>query len=260
MNAGDYNQKASEILRDERTYELLNLNPLKTTNYSVRSKTRQLSTQCPDNEFLKKFLTINSSLVNFHGLPKIHKPSCRLRPFIANIGTVTRPSAGWLAQHLCPYLGTFWETHLSNTQQFKEKTLQFSSLNSLNSVKMLSLDIVSLFTNMPVSDVLDFIDGKITAGSIRVDLPRDIFMSLLRLYIKGNVFEFNGKCYRQGFGISMGSPLSPVPAGLYIEFFETELLRRSSISPASWLRYVDDVFVLWRDDEDFTSFFSKLTA
>ena len=77
---------------------------------------------------------------------------------------------------------------------------------------------------MPVSDVLDFIDGKITAGSIRVDLPRDTFMSLLRLCIEGKVFEFNGKYYIQRFGLSMSSSLSPVLAGLYMEFFETERL------------------------------------
>ena len=54
------------------------------------------------------------------------------------------------------------------------------------------------------------------------------------------------------------SPVSLVLVGPYIEFCETDFMRRSLLSPALWLRYVDDVFVLWRDDEDFTSFFQQV--
>ena len=32
------------------------------------------------------------------------------------------------------------------------------------------------------------------------------------------------------------------------------MLKRSSISLGLWLHCVDDVFVVWRDNEDFTSF------
>ena len=105
--------------------------------------------------------------------------------------------------------------------------------------------LISLNIKLPLSRLFSFEDRStlITAGSIRVDILRYIFMSLLRLCIEGNVIEFNGKYYRQRFGISIASPLSPVLAGLYMEFFETELVRRSSISPPLWLRYVDDVLV-----------------
>ena len=45
-----------------------------------------------------------------------------------------------------------------------------------------------------------------------------------------------------------------------MEFFDTELLRGSTISSALWLHYVDDVFAPWRDDEDFTSFFQEVNG
>ena len=56
----------------------------------------------------------------------------------------------------------------------------------------------------------------------------------------------------------MGSPLSPVLAGLYMEYFETELLPTLPVQPALWLRYVDDVFALWPEHQNFDVFLDEL--
>ncbi|XP_069973871.1 uncharacterized protein [Penaeus vannamei] len=76
---------------------------------------------------------------------------------------------------------------------------------------MMSLDVDSLFTKVPLDDALAFAQGKLPAEDPHV------------------------RCYH-GF--------SPVRENLFMEFFESELL--PSISPRPvWLRYVDDVFTLW---------------
>ena len=43
----------------------------------------------------------------------------------------------------------------------------------------------------------------------------------------------------------MGSPLSPVLANIYMEYFEVMALGSTSLKPSMWLRYVDDTFILW---------------
>ena len=50
--------------------------------------------------------------------------------------------------------------------------------------------------------------------------------------------------YRQE-GLAMGSPLSPVLANIYMEYFEEMALGSTSLKPSMWLRYVDDTFILW---------------
>ena len=59
----------------------------------------------------------------------------------------------------------------------------------------------------------------------------------------------------------MGSPLSPVLASLYMEFFESELLPSLPTRPSLWLRYVDDVFALWPHDRAlFPNFLDALNS
>ena len=48
----------------------------------------------------------------------------------------------------------------------------------------------------------------------------------------------------------MGTPLSPVLANIYMEYFEEMALGSTSLKPSMWLRYVDDTFILWPHQED----------
>ena len=48
----------------------------------------------------------------------------------------------------------------------------------------------------------------------------------------------------------MGSPLSPILADIYMEFFEDTAINTSELKPELWYRYVDDTFVIWRHGID----------
>ena len=43
----------------------------------------------------------------------------------------------------------------------------------------------------------------------------------------------------------MGSPLACILANIFMECFESELLSLFPLQPAIWLRYVDDIFIIW---------------
>ena len=56
----------------------------------------------------------------------------------------------------------------------------------------------------------------------------------------------------------MGSPLSPVLANIFMEYFESKLLPGLENRPPLWLRYVDDVFALWPRDLPLLPFLNNL--
>ena len=69
-------------------------------------------------------------------------------------------------------------------------------------------------------------------------------LELLEFCLCNIYFLFQGQFYEQTQGASIGSPVSPVVANLYREFFDERALT-SAVNPPRWQkRYVDDTFVI----------------
>ena len=73
---------------------------------------------------------------------------------------------------------------------------------------------------------------------------------MLTFCVETTYFGMGSDIYRQEEGLAMGSPLSPVLANIYMEYFEEMALGSTSLKPSMWLRYVDDTFILWPHQED----------
>ena len=58
----------------------------------------------------------------------------------------------------------------------------------------------------------------------------------------------------------MRSPLSPVLANIYMEYFESVLLTSTGMVPPLWLRDVDDVFCLRDGRDDFQFFLDSINS
>jgi hypothetical protein len=68
---------------------------------------------------------------------------------------------------------------------------------------------------------------------------------------KVNVFfQFEDHFYLQSEGAAMGSPMTPIIAKLYMEYFESVALELSQLQPKLWLRYGHDTFVIWQHGKD----------
>ena len=124
---------------------------------------------------------------------------------------------------------------------------------------LVSFDVVSLFTNIPLDETISICADFLYYGPFIVvlPLPEDVFIELMGIATKSLSFSFNEIMYRQIEGVSMGSPLGPILANIFVGFQERRLFDTFP-QPFIYLRYVDDTFVSFRSRNDALAFFDIL--
>ena len=88
-----------------------------------------------------------------------------------------------------------------------------------------SLDVDSLFTNIPFEKIIDICANTLFENTDRVeDLSKIELQKLLSLTTKESYFIFTGKLYRQDKGVTMGSPLGLTLVNAFLVYFEKNWL------------------------------------
>ena len=112
---------------------------------------------------------------------------------------------------------------------------------------MASLSVDFLFTNIPLDETIDIcIDSLYKDDENSPKISKDVFRNLLTVVTKESFFIFNSKFYKQIDGVTMGSPLDPALANIYICSFENKRFKDypHSLKPVFYRLYVDDIFAL----------------
>jgi hypothetical protein len=84
--------------------------------------------------------------------------------------------------------------------------------------------------------------------NIYEDKKRRAFIKVAKNCMNLIFFMFRDKFDQQTTGTSMGNPLSPIIANIFISRFETNLAE-SNLLPRIWVRYVDDVFAVLKKSQ-----------
>ena len=90
-----------------------------------------------------------------------------------------------------------------------------------------SYDVSALFTSVPVDPALGVINDLLENDPIlkdRIVVPIKDIILLLVICLKNMYFSFQDHFHEQVKGAAMGSPVSPIVANLYVEYFEQKAL------------------------------------
>ena len=124
-----------------------------------------------------------SNIPKFYGLPKIHKSDVPLRPIVSSIGSPTYKLAKYINTLITPLAG-LTPSYVKDSKHFVDdiKTIEIQP----NEV-MVSFDIKSLFTNVPVDEALEVILQRLTEDETledRTALTPEQVTHLLKLCLK----------------------------------------------------------------------------
>ena len=128
---------------------------------------------------------------------------------------------------------------------------------------MASLDVESLFTNIPLEETISVCCDSLFSNNAKVNnIIRIDFEKLLRAALLNNFFNFEGKIHKQIDGVAMGSPLGSTLANSFLCFHEQIWLNEcpDEFKPAYYRRYVDDIFILFRSPDHLEKFKNYLNS
>ena len=245
----DYLREAESQLGDTNVYEELagdSISPLIKVVKKCLNKINKRG-DIP-KEKLDFFLVERPKLGRFYLLPKIHKRLYNVpgRPVISNSSFYTENISAFLDSHLKP-LARQVKSFVKDTNDF---LLKLNSLPPLSQDTILcTVDVVGLYPNIPHADGLKALK---TALDSREDksISTDSLFELAKCVLENNVFEHNGRVFKQKQGTAIGTKMAPSYAVLFMDDLERKLLETSPLKPQVWWRYIDDIFLLWEHGEE----------
>ena len=223
MDRQDYINKANHLL-NQSTYRPITKDPTSSIKNKLINILKRVKNQTGlDSNTYKSIYPTGCVPPKFYGLPKIHKPDTPLRPIVSRCGSVTYGVAKELAKILKPLVGKS-PHHITSTQDFVE---QVRHIKLEPGECLSSYDVSTLFTSVPIDPALniikDLLDKDTTLKERTVMEVGDIIL-LLEFCLKNTYFSFQGQFYEQVEGATMGSPVSPTVANLYMEYLEQKAL------------------------------------
>ena len=216
---------------------------------------RKLKRKNLSNEIEYDKLYPSGSPARIYGTPKMRKLSIdsfpKLRPIVSSIGTFNYNLARFLCDLLSPLV--------PNDYSCKDTFSFVSQIKNANLSKnfLVSYDVTSLFTNIPLQETIDIAINLIFNHNPNLNITRKELKKLFLFATSQTHFIFNSNFYNQIDGVAMGSPLASVLANTFMGFHESKWLNEYILNkPKFYFRYIDDILAAFGNEQDSSNFLS----
>ena len=243
INTEEYHSKIDEILSDNSKFARVARNPTDAIRsqvaeliYRINSRNKRLVLPPVQGDYSPGYI---------YGNVKTHKPGNPLRPIISQCPTPTYTVAKALDKILQPYV--------PSEHCFKSSAAFIHHINGIRPAGIMSsMDVESLFTNVPVDATIEMILDAVYRGNDTADIgiTEEELREILCLCTKAAVFvDYKGRMWSQINGVAMGSPLGVLFANMYMGTIERRVFAKIT-PPTGYGRYIDDTFQLTASEED----------
>lgn len=239
MKKEDYHNKIMELLQDDNVYREIQRDPTTTLQRKNNKFVQELKKEKHINDEVAKKLTMYKAVPpRLYGLPKIHKDNIPLRPIVSSINSPTGFISRWVSDILNQAFQEYNSYAVKNSFVFAEKINNFKLPEGY---VLISLDVVSLFTNISIDLILKILEDEWGRISSITSVPMSSFLEIVKFIYGANYFKYEGKCYSMVFGLPMGSPVSPAIANIVMSALIRSSLQKLSFQTPFFYQYVDDL-------------------
>ena len=256
-----YNEQIYNILRDETKFSKLSVDPTITRQTKLQTFLRRLKKFGLFSEKVyEDIYPSGAQPARIYGLPKIHKVKSDqeippFRPIISSLGTYNYNLSKWLVSLLGPLVPDEHSTKDTFTFISELKKVDISEKF------LVSYDVVSLFTNIPLRETIDIAVDLILKSNRSLKVSRKDLVQLFMFATAETHFIFDGAMYDQIDGVAMGSPLGPVLANLFMSHHENGWIKDYNQGHIHFYRrYVDDIFAVFDSHDEANKFLEYINS
>ena len=238
MKLDVYNNKLDNIIKLPQFSKLLpkrknEKHPVLKEEERITSLLKTMKNNNKISESLyAKMKPIGSQPPRLYGLAKIHKPDVPVRPVLSMPGSAYYKIAVQVAE----WLSVVKECNINCSSKTISDSL--SDLNLQGDEELVSFDVTSLYTNVPVYEAIDDCTNLLYSGNYKKPpIDKHTFKELLKICSCDVIMLTNDGYYKQTDGLAMGSPPAPLLANGWMHKFDDLIKGDASI----FARYMDDI-------------------
>ena len=166
-----------------------------------------------------------------YGLAKIHKSSVPVRPVLSMPGSAYHK----IALQVADWLSIVDECKINCSTKIIADSL--NEINLADDEELVSFDVVSLYTNVPVSEAINECTNLLYSGKYpKPSVDKETFKKLLNICSRDVLMLTHDGFYKQVDGLAMGSPPAPLLANGWMHKFD-DIVKEDA---ALFGRYMDD--------------------
>lgn len=151
-------------------------------------------------------------------------------------------------------------SYIANSQALQNRLNTIKLPN--NSIKLLTADITSLYTNIPTTEGIDKTIKMYQLNTTKSkQLHETALRSLLHNTLNQNIFSFGDQYFKQISGTAMGTIMAPTYANCYLRYLEEMEKPINNTRLLLLVRYIDDILGIYDNaDNDFDQLILTLHA